>query len=300
MCNFYGERMKSIRFGNRQIGDGQPVFIIAEIGINHNGDLEAAKKLIDVAVDAGCDAVKFQKRTPEQCVPSHQQKVIRKTPWGTMTYLEYRKWVEFGGKEYAAIDSYCKERGIAWFASCWDLPSVDFMEQFNPSFYKIASACLTDDDLLHYINGLGRLMFLSTGMSTMEEICHAVSLLDRDRLLIAHTTSSYIFRPEELNLRMIQTFQKMFDCPIGYSGHEEGLAATLAAATLGAAFLERHITLDRKMWGSDQKISLEPVDINRLVAETRIIEKALGDGVKRLYDSERLALVKLRKCRQAN
>ena len=153
--------MKSIKFGNRQIGDGHAVFIIAEIGINHNGDLETAKKLIDVAVEAGCDAVKFQKRAPEHCVPSHQQKVIRKTPWGTMTYLEYRKWVEFGGKEYAEIDSYCKERGIGWFASCWDLPSVDFMEQFNPSFYKIASACLTDDDLLQYINGLDRLMILS-------------------------------------------------------------------------------------------------------------------------------------------
>jgi N-acetylneuraminate synthase len=291
--------MKSIEFGNRQIGEGHPVFIMAEIGINHNGDLETAKKLIDVAVDAGCDAVKFQKRTPDQCVPAHQQNVIRKTPWGTMTYLEYRKRIEFDKKEYAAIDRYCKERSITWFASCWDIPSVDFMEQFNPSFYKIASACLTDDELLQYINELGRLMILSTGMSTMEEICHAASLLDEDRLLIAHTTSSYIFRPEELNLRMIQTLQNMFECPIGYSGHEEGVAATLAAVTLGAAFMERHITLDRSMWGSDQKISLEPEELHRLVAEIRIIEKALGDGVKRLCDGERLALVKLRKCRQA-
>jgi N-acetylneuraminate synthase len=289
----------SYNFSNREIGDRHPAFIIAEIGINHNGDLDIAKKLIDVAVSAGCDAVKFQKRTPDLCVPPIQQKVIRKTPWGTMTYLQYRKRVEFGYKEYGQIDSYCKERGITWFASCWDEPSVDFMEQFNPSFYKIASACLTDDDLLRYINEMDRLMILSTGMSTMEEVCHAVTLLDRDRLLIAHTTSSYIFRPEELNLRMIRTLQKMFDCPIGYSGHEEGIATTLAAVTLGAAFLERHITLDRSMWGSDQKISLEPADIHRLVTETRIIEKALGDGVKRLYDSEKLTLVKLRKCRQA-
>jgi len=289
--------MKCINFGNREIGDGYPVFIIAEIGINHNGDLDIAKKLIDVAVAAGCDAVKFQKRTPNVCVPSNQQKVIRKTPWGTMSYLQYRKRVEFGYKEYGQIDSYCKERGITWFASCWDEPSVDFMEQFNPSFYKIASACLTDDDLLRYINEMDRLMILSTGMSTIEEICHAVSLLDKDRLLIAHTTSSYIFRPEELNLRMIQTYQKMFDCPIGYSGHEEGIAATLAAVTLGASFLERHITLDRFMWGSDQKISLKPSDLKRLVTETRIIEKALGDGVKRLYDSEKLTLVKLRRYR---
>jgi N-acetylneuraminate synthase len=292
--------MRTVNFGNRQIGEGHPVFIIAEIGINHNGDLSIAKKLINVAVAAGCDAVKFQKRTPELCVPLNQQKVIRKTPWGNLSYLKYRKKVEFGEREYSEIDRYCKKRGILWFASCWDEPSVGFMEQYNPPFYKIASACLTDDVLLQYINGMDRPVILSTGMSTMEEICHAVSLLDQDRLLIAHTTSSYIFRPEELNLRMIQTLQKMFNCPIGYSGHEDGLASTLAAVSLGASFLERHITLDRSMWGSDQKISLEPADIARLVAESRVIEKSLGDGVKRLYDSEKLAMVKLRRCRQAN
>jgi N-acetylneuraminate synthase len=287
--------MKSVKFGHREIGDGWPVFVIAEIGINHNGDLNIVKKLIDVAADSGCDAVKFQKRTPELCVPSNQQKIIRKTPWGTMTYLQYRKRVEFGYEEYAVIDRYCRDKGIIWFASCWDEPSVDFMEKFNPSFYKIASACLTDDDLLRYINERDRLMILSTGMSTMEEICHAVSILDKDRLLIAHTTSSYIFRPEELNLRTIQTLCKMFDCPIGYSGHEEGIATTLAAVTLGASFVERHITLDRSMWGSDQRISLEPSHLKSLVKEARIIERALGDGVKRLYDSEKLAMVKLRK-----
>ena len=188
--------MKSVNFGNRQIGEGHPVFIIAEIGINHNGDLSIAKTLIDVAVAAGCDAVKFQKRTPDLCVPPNQQKVIRKTPWGTMTYLQYRKRVEFDHSDYADIDSYCTERGVAWFASCWDESSVDFMEHFNPPFHKIASACLTDDNLLQYINETNRYMILSTGMSTMEEICHAVSLLDMERLLIAHTTSSYIFRPE--------------------------------------------------------------------------------------------------------
>lgn len=289
--------MRSVNFGNRQIGEGRPVFVIAEIGINHNGDLNIAKQLIDAAADAGCDAVKFQKRTPDLCVPPAQQKVIRKTPWGTMTYLQYRKRVEFDYTDYAEIDSYCKERRITWFASCWDEPSVDFMEQFNPPFYKIASACLTDDSLLQTINAMNRPVILSTGMSTMEEICHAVSLLDMDRLLIAHTTSSYIFRPEELNLRMILTLKKMFDCPIGYSGHENGAASSLAAVTLGASFLERHITLDRGMWGSDQKISLEPDDLKRLVAEMRLIEKALGDGVKRLYAGEKLAKVKLRKYR---
>lgn len=216
-----------------------------------------------------------------------------------MTYLQYRQRVEFDQRNYADIDSYCKARGITWFASCWDEPSVDFMEQFSPPFYKIASACLTDDNLLQSINVMDRPMILSTGMSTMEEICHAVSLLDMDRLLIAHTTSSYIFRPGELNLRMIHTLQKMFDCPIGYSGHEDGVASSLAAVTLGASFLERHITLDRGMWGSDQKISLVPEDLKRLVVEIRMIEEALGDGVKRLYDSEKLAKVKLRKYRQA-
>jgi len=291
--------MKSVDFGFRKIGIGQPVFIIAEIGINHNGDLCIAKKLIDAAVAAGCDAVKFQKRTPELCVPQNQQKAVRKTPWGNMSYLKYRRKVEFSRQEYTQIDEHCKEKKIAWFASCWDEPSVDFMEPFNPPFYKIASACLTDDVLLQYINSKDRAMILSTGMSTMEEICHAVSLLDQNRLLIAHTTSSYIFRPEELNLRMIQTLQKMFNCPIGFSGHEEGIASSLAAVTLGASFVERHITLDRSMWGSDQKVSLEPADMARLVKETRVIEKALGDGVKRLYDSEKLAMVKLRRYRQA-
>ncbi len=291
--------MKFIKFGNRQIGKGKPIFIIAEIGINHNGNLNTARKLIDVALAAGCDAVKFQKRTPEICVPPAQQKVIRKTPWGNMTYLQYRRQVEFEHMEYEQIESYCKERGITWFASCWDKPSVDFIEQFNPTIYKIASACLTDDSLLQHINETGRLMILSTGMSTMEEICHAASLLDQERLLIAHTTSSYVFRAEELNLRMVQTLQQMFNCPIGYSGHEEGIGSSLAAVALGASFIERHITLDRNMWGSDQKISLEPEEFARLVAETRIIEKALGDGVKRLYDSEKLAMVKLRRYRQA-
>jgi N-acetylneuraminate synthase len=291
--------MKSIKFGNREIGEGHPVFIIAEIGINHNGDLNIARTLIDAAVTAGCDAVKFQKRTPDLCVPPHQQKAIRKTPWGNLAYLNYRKKVEFGAREYREIDSYCKERGILWFASCWDEPSVDFLEAYSPPFHKIASACLTDDVLLQYINDMDRPIILSTGMSTMEQICHAVSLLDEDRLLIAHTTSSYIFKPEQLNLRMIQTLQKLFNCPIGYSGHEDGTASTVAAVSLGASFVERHITLDCSTWGSDQKISLEPADLARLVTEIRIIEKALGDGVKRLYDSEKLAMVKLRRYRQA-
>ncbi len=291
--------MHSIKTGKTKIGKNFPTYIIAEIGINHNGNLKTALELIDAAVSAGCNAVKFQKRTPDHCVPEDQKKIMRDTPWGRMTYLAYREKVEFGFKEYVEINSYCKKRGITWFASCWDKASVDFMEQFNPIFYKIASASLTDDNLLKYINKMNRLTILSTGMSTIEEIKHAITLLDQKRLLISHTTSSYTDRPEELNLRMIKTLQKMFDSPIGYSGHEEGLTPTIAAVTLGASFLERHITLDRTMWGSDQRISLEPAELKRLVQKIHIIEKALGDGVKHLYDSEKETMLKLRKYRPA-
>jgi len=286
---------KQVKIGDRLVGEGQPVFIIAEIGINHNGDLGIAKKLIDAAVVAGCDAVKFQKRTPELSVPPEQRDIIRETPWGLMTYMEYRRRIEFGKEEYDKIDEYCRERGIIWFASCWDKPSVDFMEQYNPPCYKIASACLTDDDLLRYINSKGRPIILSTGMSTMEQIRHAVSLLDRERLLIAHCTSTYPCKPQELNLRVIQTLKQEFDCPIGYSGHEVGLQTTYAAVVLGACFVERHITLDRAMWGSDQAASVEPWGFMRLVRDIRVIESALGDGVKRVYDSELPVMKKLRR-----
>lgn len=286
---------RMIEIGRRPVGDGYPVYIIAEIGINHNGDLNTAKKLIDAAFLAGCDAVKFQKRTPELCVPEEQRDVMRETPWGLMNYLEYRRRVEFGQKEYAEIDRYCKEKGIAWFASCWDVPSVDFIEQFAPVCYKIASALLTDDRLLQYINSKERPMILSTGMSTIEQIRHAVSLLDRDRLLVAHSTSSYPCKPEELNLRMIRTLRQEFDCPTGYSGHEVGLQTTYAAVMLGACSVERHITLDRAMWGSDQAASIEPGGFMRLVRDIRIVEQALGDGVKRVYQSEKSILQRLRK-----
>jgi N-acetylneuraminate synthase len=286
---------KVIKIGEKNIGLGYPVFIVAEIGINHNGDLEIAKKLIDSAFLAGCDAVKFQKRTPELCVPDEQKNVMRETPWGIMSYMEYRERTEFGKEDYAKIDRYCKEKGIIWFASCWDEPSVDFIEQFNPACYKIASASLTDDKLLTHINAKGRPMILSTGMSTMDQIPHAVSLLDSDRLLIAHTTSSYPCKPEELNLRMIHTLKEKFNCPVGYSGHEVGLQTTYAAVTLGACFVERHITLDRAMWGSDQAASVEPWGLMRMVRDIRVIEKAMGDGIKRVYGSEKKLIKRLRR-----
>ncbi len=286
---------QNVRIGQRQVGKGFPTFIIAEIGINHNGDLGIAKKLIDAAALAGCDAVKFQKRTPELCVPLEQRNVMRETPWGMMTYMNYRQRVEFGQAEYTEIDRYCQQKAIAWFASCWDKSAVDFMEQFNPVCYKIASASLTDDELLCHIRATGRPVILSTGMSTMAQIRHAVSLLDPEQLLIAHSTSCYPCKPEELNLRMILTLEQEFDCPIGYSGHEVGLQTTYAAVTLGAVFVERHITLDRAMWGSDQAASVEPWGFMRLVRDIRAIEAALGDGVKQVYDSEKPVLKKLRR-----
>lgn len=288
--------MAHVKIGHKLVGDGQPVFIIAEIGINHNGSLEIAKKMIDGAVHAGCDAVKFQKRTPELCVPKDQWHIERETPWGRMTYIEYRHKVEFGKAEYAEIDRYCKEKGILWFASCWDEPSVEFMEQFDPPCYKAASASLTDLDLLRKKKATGRPLILSTGMSTMEEIEAAVEAVGTDHLLIAHATSTYPCPPEELNLRMIQTLKAKYPmCPIGYSGHETGLATTWAAVALGATFVERHITLDRAMWGTDQAASVEIGGLERLVKNIRDIEKALGDGVKRVYESELGPRKKLRR-----
>jgi len=277
---------RTVRINEREVGDGHPVYVIAEIGINHNGDLGIAKKLIDVAAQSGCDAVKFQKRNPDVCVPEHQKGVLRETPWGVMTYLDYKKKVEFGADEYHAIDQYCRERGIAWFASCWDLSSIDFIEQFSPAVHKIASASLTDDALLSKLEATGRPLILSTGMSTESEIQHAIDLIDGDGLLVAHATSTYPCPPEELNLRMIQTLRNRYPYPIGYSGHEVGLQTTLAAVTLGATFVERHITLDRAMWGTDHAGSVEPQGLTRLVRDIRVIERALGDGVKRVYDSE--------------
>lgn len=287
--------VKEVLIGDRVVGYGQPVYIIAEIGINHNGDLDVAKKLIDAAMLAGCDAVKFQKREPELCVPEEQRNIMRETPWGLITYMDYRHRVEFGHEEYQCIDSYCKDKGIAWFASCWDEPSVDFIEQFSPVCYKIASASLTDDKLLERINATGRSIILSTGMSTMDEIRHAVSILDNNRLLLAHSTSSYPCKPGELNLLAIRTLGQEFNVPVGYSGHEVGLQTTYAAVVLGACFVERHITLDRAMWGSDHAASVEPWGFMRLVRDIRVIEGSLGDGVKKLQESEKPLRDRLRR-----
>jgi sialic acid synthase SpsE len=285
----------TVEIGNRPIGPDHPTYIIGEIGINHNGDIEKAKELIDVAHEAGCDAVKFQKRNPDVCVPEEQKEVMRDTPWGTMKYIDYKHRIEFGWEEYEEIDAYCAENGIHWFASCWDKDSVEFIESFDPVAYKVASASLTDDDLIQEMDAKGRPVVASTGMSTMREIEHAVSLLDTDRLLVAHCTSTYPCDSEELNLRMIETLDEKLDVPIGYSGHEVGLQTTYAAVVLGACFVERHITLDRAMWGSDQAASVEPQGLQRMVRDIRTIEEAMGDGEKRVYPSEVPMREKLRK-----
>ncbi len=291
---------KPVKIGDRLIGPGQPVFIIAEIGINHNGDWSIAEKLIDTAALAGCDAVKFQKRTPEMCVPPEQRNLMRETPWGIMSYMDYRERVEFGVKEYEKIDSYCRAKHIHWFASCWDIPSVDFIERFNPVCYKAASASITDHELLLHINAKGRPVILSTGMSTMEQIRQAVSVFDKSRLILAHTTSTYPCKPQELNLRMISTLAQEFDLPIGYSGHEVGLQTTYAVVVLGACLVERHLTLDRAMWGSDHAASVEPSGFMRLVRDIRTIEAAIGDGVKRVYESEVPIMKRLRRVDSQN
>lgn len=284
------------RVGNIEVGDGHPVYIIAEIGINHNGSLDIAKKLIDGAVLAGCNAVKFQKRTPELCVPRDQWDVMRDTLWGRMSYIDYRRLMEFTTEQYAEIDRYCREKGIHWFVSAWDEEAVDFTEQFDTPLYKAPSASLTDIALLRHMKATGKPLMISTGMSTMEEIRYAIDAIGTDNLMIAHSTSAYPCDIQELNLRMIDTLKSLYpDTPIGYSGHETGLAPTWAAVARGATFVERHITLDRAMWGSDHAASVEIVGLYRLVANIRDIERSLGDGVKRVYESEIAPKKKLRR-----
>ncbi|MCW2803153.1 MAG: N-acetylneuraminate synthase [Propionibacteriaceae bacterium] len=282
--------------GDKLVGPGHPVYVTGEIGINHNGDLSNAFALIDQAAAAGCDAVKFQKRTPEICTPRDQWDIERDTPWGRMTYIDYRHRVEFDAEDYAQIDAHARSRGIAWFASPWDVEAVDFLEQFDLPAHKVASASLTDDELLRRLRATGRTIILSTGMSTPKQIRHAVEVLGSDNIIMCHATSTYPAPPVQLNLRMIHTLQSEFpNVPVGYSGHETGLQTTLAAVALGAVFVERHITLDRAMWGSDQAASVEPYGLHRLVRDIRIISEALGDGVKKVYDGERAAMKKLRR-----
>lgn len=287
---------REINLGNRKLGDGHPTYIIAEVGINHNGDMDVAKQIIDAAKHAGADAVKFQKRTPEVCTPADQRDQMRETPWGYITYLDYRYKVEFNEEQYQEIDRYCKEKGIDWMVSVWDEQSVDFMEKFDTPAYKVPSASLTDHNLLKYVRKTGKPIIISTGMSTMDQVYKGVEAVGTDNLVIMHCTSTYPCEPEQLNLKMIETLRKEFpDNPIGYSGHEVGLVPSAVAIALGATSIERHITLDRAMWGSDQAASVEPGGFEKLVKYIRVTESSLGDGVKRVYDSEKGSMKKLRR-----
>lgn len=285
---------KTINLGGREVGEGKPCYVIAEIGINHNGDLDITKKLISAAILAGCDAVKFQKRTVEVVYTEKELAAPRENPFGT-TNGDLKRGLEFGEKQYRIIDEYCREHKIAWMASCWDEASVDFINKFNVPYYKIASASLTDDNLLKHHRATGKPIVLSTGMSTLAQIDHAVEVLGKNDLAIMHCTSTYPSKPQELNLLAIPELKKRYGVPVGYSGHEVGLSTTVAAVALGACMIERHITLDRAMWGSDQAASVEPQGFARLVRDAHTIEAALGDGAKRVYDSELPIIKKLRR-----
>jgi len=285
---------KSIKIGNISVGDGLPCFVIAEIGINHNGCVKTAKKLIDLAAASGCSAVKFQKRTVDVVYTKEELAMPRTSPFGE-TNGDLKRGLEFGYEEYKQIDEYCKEKHIMWFASCWDEASVDFIDQFDPPCYKIASASLTDDNLLKYTKAKGKPILLSTGMSTMDEIRHAIDILGEDNLVIYHCTSTYPSNSDETNLNAIKTFKKLFNCPIGYSGHERGVTPSVLAVALGANSVERHITVDRTNWGSDQAASLEMAGLYHMVRDIRQVPSLLGDGNKIVYPREMPIIDKLRR-----
>jgi N-acetylneuraminate synthase len=286
----------AVAIGGIAIGTGEPVYVIAEIGLNHNGDVELAKRLIDVAADSGAQAVKFQKRTPAISTPEHMKNTPRETPWGTMTYLEYRYRVEFDREQYIEIGDYATLRGLSWFASPWDEVAVEFLEDLGVVAHKVASASVTDIALLEALSLTGKPIILSTGMSTLEQIDRAVEILGTDNLVILHATSTYPLPPEEANIRMITTLRERYvGVPIGYSGHERGLQISIGAVALGAVAVERHITLDRTMWGSDHAASLEPAGFEHLVRDIRVLGEAMGDGVKRIYPGELAPLAKLRR-----
>jgi N-acetylneuraminate synthase len=286
----------ALTIGGAPVGEGHPVYVIAEIGLNHNGDVELAKQLIDVAAAAGAQAVKFQKRTPDISTPEHMKAQLRETPWGTMTYLEYRYRVEFNREQYIEIGDYATLQGLSWFASPWDEQAVAFLEDLGVVAHKVASASVTDIPLLQALERTGKPIILSTGMSTLDQIDRAVEVLGTERLVMLHATSTYPLPPEEANLRTITTLQGRYaGVPIGYSGHERGLQISIAAVALGAVAVERHITLDRTMWGSDHAASLEPQGFEHLVRDIRVIEQAMGDGVKRVFPGEFAPQAKLRR-----
>lgn len=286
--------MNAVKVGKRHLGPGHPCYIIAEIGINHNGDIDLAKRLISVAVAAGCDAVKFQKRTIDVVYTPAELATPRPNPFGD-TNGDLKRGLEFEYEDFAEINDFCRSLKIDWFASPWDEGAVDFIEQFKPPVYKIASASLTDDHLLRHIRATGKPIIASTGMSTYDEIDHAVDVLGKRDLVLMHTTSTYPAKYEQLNLSAIPTMAQRYGVPIGYSGHETGIPTSVVATALGACCVERHITMDRAMWGSDQAASLEPNGITRLVRDIRLVEQSMGDGIKRVYEEEIPVMKKLRR-----
>jgi N-acetylneuraminate synthase len=271
------------------------MFISAEIGINHNGDMSICKKLIDVAVDAGCDAVKFQKRDIDQVYTQEFLDSPRESPWGK-TQRDQKKGLEFGKEQYEEIDEYCKKKNIEWFASAWDLNSQEFLRQFNCNYNKVASAMIVYEDLLKKIAEEKKHTFISTGMSNLDDIKKAVEIFKSANCSfeLMHTVSTYPMNDEDANLQVINTLRKNFNCNVGYSGHEAGLAISFAAAALGISSLERHITLSRAMYGSDQAASVEPNGLRQLVGGVRKIEKAMGNGEKKIIEAEKIIAKKLR------
>lgn len=271
-------------------------FFIAEIGINHNGDIQNALKLIESSKLAGCDAVKFQKRTPKIATPKSSWNIMRETPWGKMKYIDYKKKIEFGKKEYDIINKFCKKINILWTASCWDIPSVNFIEQYKVKFHKVPSACITDLDLLKELKKTNKPIIISTGMSTEKQIQRAVKIVSQKNLSILHCNSSYPAQNHQLNLKYIEKLKTTYKkSVIGYSGHEMNLSSSVAAVVLGAKIIERHITLDKSMWGTDQQASIEPIGFARLIRDVRNVENSLGKPVKIVYPEEKIIMSKLRK-----
>ena len=289
--------MKTIKIDGQLVGENQPIYMIAEIGLNHNGDIQIAKKLIDAVFATNWDCAKFQKRTPAICVPESQKNVMRDTPWGRITYLEYRYKVEFEKEHYDYIDRYCKEKPIAWTASVWDVKSLEFIMGYDVPFIKIPSAKLTEHECLIEASKSGKPVVLSTGMSTIPEIDTAVNLLEKHAgggYVLMHTNSVYPAPPEELNLRVINFLKERYGCIVGYSGHEEDLEPSVIAVSLGASLIERHVTLDHHMWGSDHFASLEVHGMSLLLKRIKNINVILGDGVKKLTEKETSVSKKLR------
>lgn len=286
-----------LNLGGHMVGSGHPVFMIAEVGLNHNSDMQIAKRLIDASFATGWQCVKFQKRNPDKCVPEHQKLLAKDTPWGPMTYLEYKKKLEFSLDQYFYIDSYCKGKPVLWTASVWDIGSLNFLNQFDVPFIKIGSAKLTDEELITEACKVKKPIVLSTGMSTPHEISKAVSIMDKyssEGYALLHTNSTYPCPPEDINLKAMVALRQRYGCVTGYSGHEFGLEPTVAAVALGASIVERHITLDHRMWGTDQAASLEVHAMDMLQKRLQEVMVSLGDGLKRVTESEKLIRNKLR------